>query len=82
MIRHQPAPLWEQLLIFLLGPPVMACLFWLKARGWAETVQGSTVSETTKSRQKVEFWVLLLAMYLIGLVAAVWELLWPYHGPK
>ena len=79
MYRHQPAPLLEQILIFVLGPPIMACLFWLKARGWAETVQGSCVSDTTKRRQKVEFWVLLLVMYLFSLCCVIYELIWPYR---
>ena len=60
----------------------MAGLFWLKARGWAETVQGSNVSGTTKRRQRSEFWVLLLVMYLFGLGCVVYELLWPYRGSR
>jgi len=77
--RHQPAPLIEQMLIFVLGPPIMAGLFWLKARGWARTVQGETVSETTKRRQKMEFWVLLSLGYLLSVSCVVYELVWPYH---
>jgi hypothetical protein len=77
--RHQPAPFIEQMLIFVLGPPIMAGLFWLKARGWARTVQGETVSETTKRRQKIEFWVVLSLGYLISVIGAAYELVWPYH---
>ena len=77
--RHQPAPLIEQILIFTLGPPILAGLFWLKARGWAHTVQGESVSETTKRRQKMEFWVLLSLAYLMALACVVYELIWPYH---
>jgi hypothetical protein len=75
--RHQPAPLVEQILIFVLGPPIMAGLFWLKARGWAHTVQGESVSETTKRRQKMEFWVLLSLAYLMAVACVVYELIWP-----
>ena len=77
--RHQPAPLIEQILIFVLGPPIMASLFWLRARGWAKTIQGESVSETTKRRQKIEFWVLLSLMYLLSVCCGVYELIWPYH---
>src|SRR4051812_2145049 len=80
--RHPPAPLIEQILIFVLGPPIMAGLFWLKARGWAHTVQGESVSETTKRRQKLEFWVLLSLAYLMALACVAYELIWPYHHAR
>jgi hypothetical protein len=44
----------------------MACLIWLMSRGWAMSVQGGTASEKTKRRQRIEFWGILIAMYLIG----------------
>lgn len=82
LYRHQPAPLTEQILIFVLGPPILAGLFWLKARGWAHTVQGENVSETTKRRQKLEFWVLLSLAYLMAVACVVYELIWPYHRSR
>jgi hypothetical protein len=60
-------PLWEQIAIVLIGPPVMACAWWVLSRGWAKTVQGGMASERTKRRQKVEFWGLLIAMYAVTL---------------
>lgn len=65
-MRPGAAPLWEQVMILVLGPPIMACLFWLKARGWANNVQGGSVGERTKNRQKLEFWVLMAVMYILG----------------
>ena len=65
MTHPGAAPAWEQALIFVFGPPIMSCLFWLKARGWALEVQGGKVSQTTKRRQKWEFWALLGACYLL-----------------
>lgn len=80
--RHQPAPLIEQILIFVVGPPILAGLFWLKARGWAHNVQGESVSETTKRRQKLEFWVLLSLGYFMAIACVAYELIWPYHRSR
>jgi hypothetical protein len=66
MMRPSAAPLGEQLAILILGPPVMAALIWLMSRGWAHTVQGEVVSDRTKHRQKMEFWIVLVVMYVLG----------------
>ena len=71
-MRHGAAPLWEQLLILIAGPPAMAGLFWLMSRGWALTVQGGEASDRTKGRQKIEFWVVLVGMYVIGIGMALY----------
>ena len=60
-------PLWEQLVIVILGPPIMACAWRVLSRGWGRAVQGGVISEKTKRRQKIEFWVLLIAMYVMSL---------------
>ena len=67
MHRSGAAPLGEQVLILVIGPPVMACLVWLLSRGWASTVQGGLPSERTKRRQKVQFWVVLVVLYIMAL---------------
>ena len=59
-------PIGQQFLGILLGPPVLAVLWWLGSRGWAATLQGGSVSDRTKLRQKKEFWILLAVMYLLG----------------
>ena len=71
-MRAGAAPLWEQLAILIIGPPIMAAFFWLMSRGWALGVQGGTASDKTKQRQKIEFWMLLVAMYVIGLGMALY----------
>jgi hypothetical protein len=43
----------------------MAILFRFMARGWALTVQGGTVSQKTQKRQRIEFWGMLILLYLI-----------------
>ena len=67
-------PLWEQAAIVIFGPPIMACIWWAMSRGWAKMVQGGTASGKTKHRQKVEFWLLLIAMYVatLGMSLNAW----------
>lgn len=59
------SPLWVQLLIIFLGPPIMAVLVHFLSRGWAFTVQGGKISERTQKRQRWEFWFSLCLMYAI-----------------
>ena len=65
-MRPGAAPLIDQLILDIVGPPIMAALWWLGSRGLGLTIQGGTVSERTKQRQKKEFWVLLLLMYVLA----------------
>ena len=58
-------PLIQQILLDVVVPPIGATFVWLRARGWATTVQGGSVSEKTKRRQKIEFWLLLFAAYVL-----------------
>jgi len=50
----------------------MAGLFWVMSRGWAMSVQGGTASDRTKKRQKIEFWMVLTLMYLMGIGMALY----------
>jgi hypothetical protein len=59
------SPLWVQALIFVFGPPIMACLWWLLSRGTAMGFEGGRVSDRTKKREKRRFWILLCLMYAI-----------------
>jgi hypothetical protein len=72
-MRSGAAPIGEQLLAFLLTPPIMASLVWLMCRGWAHTVQGELVSNTTKKRQRFEFWFVLVVLYLFAIGLALFE---------
>lgn len=65
MLRHAAAPLSEQILYDIIIPPVGAAIWWLMSRGWAGTLQGGTVSETTKRRQRIEFFALLVGVYVL-----------------
>ena len=74
MARPGAAPLPEQLAILFLGPPIMALVLKVMMRGWARTVQGATVSARTERRQKLEFWVVLVVMYVMvfGMAIYAW----------
>lgn len=65
-MRPGAAPLSEQLAILLLGPPIMSAFWWLASRNFGRIVHGGSVSARTKQRQKKEFWVLLVGLYLLG----------------
>jgi hypothetical protein len=71
-MRSGAAPIGEQLAVLIVGPPLMASLIWLMSRGWAASVQGGGPSEETKRRQKLEFWIVLITMYIIGLSMALY----------
>lgn len=73
MLRPSAAPIGEQLLIFTIGPPIMASLIWMMSRGWAHTVQGALISDRTRKRQKIEFWVVLIVMYLFSVGVVLYE---------
>ena len=66
------APLWEQLVILVLGPPIMTALWWLGSRGCALTIQGGSVSERTRKRQRIELYLVLAVLYLIGFSMALY----------
>jgi len=55
----------RQIAVDTIFPPIGAVLWRFKARGWANFVQGGSVSQQTKDRQKREFWFVLGALYLI-----------------
>lgn len=71
-MRPGAAPLGEQLAILLVGPPIVAGVIWLMSRGWAIEVQGGSASERTRVRQKIEFWMVLVVMYVIGFGMALY----------
>jgi len=50
----------------------MALLVRAGSRGWAHRIQGDTLSETTKKRQKIEFWAILGIMYAMGIGMAIY----------
>ena len=65
MMRTGALPLGQIIALDLFIPPIGTCIWWLMSRGWAGFVQGGSVSENTKKRQKWEFWSILLAAYLL-----------------
>jgi hypothetical protein len=66
------APLWEQVLIVVLSPPLSAGAWWLLSRGWGQSVQGGSVSQRTRTRQTWGFWIVLALGYLVTISMAVY----------
>ena len=58
-------PLLQQYLLDLIAPPVLAILWWFFSRGTATVLQGGSVSEKTKRREKIGFVVVLALAYLL-----------------
>lgn len=58
-------PLIQQYLLDLIAPPVVTCVWWLFSRGTATVLQGGSVSERTKKREKIGFFVVLTLTYLL-----------------
>ncbi|MDE3063877.1 MAG: hypothetical protein KGJ51_12560 [Acidobacteriota bacterium] len=71
-MRHQAAPFWQLILSLIVGPPIMAFLWRLMSGGFASAVQGGSRSEETIRRQRAEFWILLIALYVIGFAVAAY----------
>jgi hypothetical protein len=63
--RQGALPIYQQLLLDLIAPPVVAGLWWALSRGWALTVQGDSISEKTRVRQARLFWIVLILFYLV-----------------
>ncbi len=73
-MKSNALPTGQLIALVLLTPPIITCIWWLMARGWAGMVQGASVSEATKKRQRWEFWALLVATYLLvfGIALYAW----------
>jgi hypothetical protein len=63
----------QLLLLDFIAPPVMAGIWRLMAGGWAMGVQGSKVSDQTKSRQRSGFWALLCFLYVMAFAFTVYD---------
>ena len=58
-------PFSQQLLLDAIAPPILAVVWFVLSRGWAHAVQGSEVSERTKKRQFLSFFVVLTLLYIL-----------------
>jgi hypothetical protein len=54
----------QQIAMDIIAPPILTSLWWLASRGTAMTIQGGTVSEKTKQRQRRRFWTVLVVIYI------------------
>jgi len=54
-----------QIVLVLIGAPIMACLWYLLSRGWTG-VLGTTSRPRVQGWLRGGFWILLGAMYALG----------------
>lgn len=57
-------PVWLKVLIFVLVPPIMACLWYLLSRGWTGAL-GTTNRPRVRGWLRGGFWILMGAMYVL-----------------
>lgn len=62
----------QQYVVDLVAPPVLAALWWVFSRGWAAAVQDGEVSDRTRRRQRMEFFVVLSLVYALMLGATTY----------
>lgn len=67
-------PLWQIVCLDVFAPPIGTALWWLMSRGFASAVQGGQVKDNVKRRQRVEFFVLLIAAYVVAIGMTIWGL--------
>jgi hypothetical protein len=74
-MSHGGLPIGQLILLDVLVPPIGTCIWWLMARGWAGIVQLGSPSDSTRKRQKWEFFVILVTAYLLMFGITVYGLL-------
>jgi hypothetical protein len=65
-------PFGGQLAVLLLGPPIMAALWWLLGSVWSYVAQGGNPTPRTKQWTSKGFWILLVTMYAIAICLATY----------
>jgi len=65
-------PLGGQLAVLLLGPPIMAALWWLLGKVWCYVAQGGNPTPRMKKWTSKGFWILLASMYAVSICLAVY----------
>jgi len=65
-------PFKDQLLVDAIAPPILAILWLVLSRGWAHGVQGAELTERTKKRQTLEFFVVLALLYILMFTATLY----------
>lgn len=58
-------PMWKQLVLDIIMPPVGTGIWVLASRSWAKAVQGGAVSQQTHRRQKRLAVILLMFSYVL-----------------
>jgi hypothetical protein len=73
MLLLDEATLGEQCVSVLFGPPIMGSLVWLLARALSPGEHGEKLSKKARERQRRQFYMVLIVMYLVAMVAAAYS---------
>ena len=63
-----------KIVALVVGPPVLAIIWWLCSRAYAHIYEGSRISEIIRRRQAIGFWLVLALFYAMALGC---YLVWP-----
>jgi hypothetical protein len=55
----------ETIGLLIIFPWVGAFIWLLLSQGWARTVQGGEISQQTRKRQRIGFWVVVVTTYFV-----------------
>jgi hypothetical protein len=64
-MRPGALPISQIILLDLIAPPIAALLWQIMSRGWAGVIQLGNVSQETKRRQNLGFWIVLVLGYVV-----------------
>jgi hypothetical protein len=64
-VRSGALPISQQIMLDLLGPPIMTALWLLFSRGWLG-LMGTSESETVRGWTQSGTWIILILLYVIG----------------
>ena len=61
----------EFLAVLIFFPPIGACTWWVLGRGWSLVMHGGAVPDDVRRWQRVGFWIILVAAYVIGVAVGI-----------
>lgn len=64
-MRSGALPIGQQIILDLVGPPIMTALWLLFSRGWVG-LMGTGESSTVRGWMKSGTWILLIVMYVVA----------------
>ena len=70
-VRPGTGPLWQQILLDLLAPPMLTALWWLMSKALAASL-GTSESTTVQGWLSSGIWILLIGLYVTVILVSVY----------